>query len=145
MKTSIITIANQKGGVGKTATAVNLATAFAKIGKKTLLIDFDYQGNASSYLGLKNSAKQNNKTISNAILGEKTIPEVACTFKSMPNLQVVCGDMKLTKISRQKILEPGSAHLLQICLEESKDHYEIIIIDTHPSLDLLFQMAMSRA
>lgn len=145
MATQIIAIANQKGGVGKTATAANLAASFAEIGKKTLLIDLDYQGNATSYFGLKFKAKHQDKSAS-AGLGDG-VSLADCIMKTdSPQLDVVPGDMGLSKLSREKILDPGAALLLKKWLDcPVAKTYDVILIDTHPSLDLLFQMAMTAA
>ena len=145
MKTSIIAISNQKGGVGKTATSVNLAACFAALKRKTLLIDVDYQGNATSNLGLMNKAKSESKTLSMAL--KNKIPPEHVIIKSYDEyLDVIAGDMGLSKLSREKILEPGAPMILKHWLDnEVIKNYEIVIIDTHPSLDLLFQMVMTAA
>lgn len=143
--TTIIAVANQKGGVGKTATSANLAACFAEIGKKTLLVDLDYQANASSYLGLKFEAKKRSKSASQAIEGQLK-PSLAIIQTQHKNLDLLAGDMALSKMAREKILEPGSALLLKRWLEQKEiKAYDIVLIDTHPSLDLLFQMAMCAA
>jgi chromosome partitioning protein len=143
MKTSIIAVANQKGGVGKTATSVNLASSYAFLKRKTLLIDCDYQGNATANLGLKKQSKF--KNLSNALRGDVPLEEVILKT-SDEFLDVIAGDMGLSKLSREKILEPGSYNLLKNWLDcEKLKEYEIVIIDTHPSLDLLFQMSMTAA
>lgn len=146
MKTSIIAIANQKGGVGKTSTAVNLAASFAELGKRTLLIDLDYQANASSYLGIKDQAKKQEKTVYHALTSNKSLRDVVYVSKEDRNLHVVSGHMGLSKLAKEKILDPGSAMLLKSWLDKyALKNYDVIIIDTHPSLDLLFQMAMTAA
>jgi len=143
MKTSIIAVANQKGGVGKTATSVNLASGYAFLKRKTLLIDCDYQGNATSNLGLKKSSKFRN--LSSALRSDLPLEEVILKT-SDDFLDVIAGDMGLSKLSREKILEPGSHNILKNWLDcEKLKEYEVVIIDTHPSLDLLFQMSMTAA
>jgi chromosome partitioning protein len=141
----VIAIANQKGGVGKTATAANLAACLAECGKRTLLVDLDYQANASSYLGLKFEAKKLSKSTASVITGESRLSQTVIKT-SHPNLDLLAGDMVLSKLAREKILEPGSALLLKKAFEQKEAKaYDIILIDTHPSLDLLFQMALSAA
>lgn len=142
---TIIAIANQKGGVGKTATSANLAACLAESGKKTLLIDLDYQANASSYLGLKFESKRQSKSAYSALTGTCRLQDsVMATCHE--NLDLLAGDMALSKLSREKILEPGSALLLKRLLDQKEAKaYDIILIDTHPSLDLLFQMALTSA
>jgi len=143
--TTIIAVANQKGGVGKTATSANLAACFAESGKKTLLVDLDYQANSSSYLGLKFEAKKIAKSASLALEGGLK-PSLAVINAQHPNLDLLAGDMALSKMAREKILEPGSALLLKRWLEQKEiKSYDIVVIDTHPSLDLLFQMALCAA
>lgn len=143
MKTSIIAIANQKGGVGKTATSVNLASSYAHLKRKTLLIDCDYQGNATANFGLKKQSKF--KNLSSALRADLPLNDVILKTNN-EYLDVIAGDMGLSKLSREKILEPGSYNLLKNWLDtESVKDYEVIIIDTHPSLDLLFQMSMTAA
>ena len=145
MKTSIIAVANQKGGVGKTATSVNLAACFAALKRKTLLIDVDYQGNATSNLGLMDKAKNECKTLSIAL--KNKIPPDQVILKTYDNcLDVIAGDMGLSKLSREKVLEPGAPMMLKHWLDHDViKSYEVVIIDTHPSLDLLFQMVMTAA
>lgn len=143
MKTSIIAIANQKGGVGKTATSVNLASSYAYLKRKTLLIDCDYQGNATSNCGLKKLAKM--KNLSLALKRDLPLEDVILNTEN-EFLDVVAGDMGLSKLSREKTLEPGAHNILKNFLDcEKIKEYEVVIIDTHPSLDLLFQMAMTAA
>ena len=145
LKTSIIAVANQKGGVGKTATSVNLAASFAHLGRKTLLLDLDYQANATSNFGLKQKAKAAGKTASIALREGKNLSAAAVQTEDK-NLDLVAGDMGLSKLSREKILDPGAAMLLRHWLDSTEAReYDVIVIDTHPSLDLLFQMAMTAA
>ncbi len=143
MKTSIIAIANQKGGVGKTATSVNLASSYAHLKRKTLLIDCDYQGNATANFGLKKMSKM--KNLSAALKNDLPLEEVILHTND-EFLDIIAGDMGLSKLSREKTLEPGAHNILKNFLDcEKIKEYEIVIIDTHPSLDLLFQMAMTAA
>ena len=127
----IISIANQKGGVGKTTTAINLAASIALSGKKVLLVDLDPQGNASSGLGVK----EDSKGVYELLMGEASVDEVTCsteieTLKIIPSRVDLTGaEIELvTKESREKVLKNS---LTQV------DDYEFVVIDCPPSLGLL--------
>lgn len=141
----VLAVCNQKGGCGKTTASVNLAAFFAHLGKKTLLVDCDFQANASSYLGLRIAAKKNGQLLSQGLLYQKPLKEILVKT-SYENLDLVAGDMELGRINREKILEPGSHSLLKSWLEcEQGEQYNVIVVDSHPSLDLLFQNVMTAA
>lgn len=145
-KTSIICIANQKGGVAKTTTAVNLAASWASFGQKVLLIDMDGQANATRWLNLRNLVKTyKNKTLSQGLLNSKIKVDDLVFRTHDPHLDVLASDMSLTRIAREKIATPNSGLMLERLLDRSDLDYDITIIDTHPALDLLFQNAMNVA
>ncbi len=136
MSTRIISIANQKGGVGKTTTAINLSSALAKAGKKVLLIDFDSQGNASRGLGFQ--VTQLPLTIFDAITNQTDI-NLVIKSTSLPNLDIVPANLRLasldTYISSHDVSKPF--FLLKETLSKIKESYDYIIIDCPPSLGLL--------
>jgi chromosome partitioning protein len=144
MTQHIISIVNQKGGVGKTASSVNLAACFAHLKKKTLLIDLDYQANASSYFGIKIDAKKENRSISSALMKKKAFQDVI--FKTADkNLDIIAADMGLIEITIEKSLIPGSIFMLKKLLQQEAKEYDIIILDTRPSIDLLFSISLAAA
>ena len=143
-KTIVIAIVNQKGGVGKTASSVNLAASIASLGKKTLLIDLDYQANASAYFGKKLLSRKEKKSISIALSKKKTLKEVIFETQD-PNLDIVAADMGLIEITIEKSLIPGSVFMLKNILLQEAQHYDYIILDSRPSIDLLFSMSLAAA
>ena len=128
----IITIANQKGGVGKTTTAINLAACLAEAGQHVMLVDFDPQGNASSGLGLEEKA------------GEASIKE-CITKEVQENLDVLPSDMNLAgaEIEFQELDEKEI--LLKKSLDMVRDEYDFILIDCPPSLNILTINALTAA
>ena len=129
----VISIANQKGGVGKTTTAVNMSTILAKRGKKVLLIDTDPQGNATSGLGID---KQDEKSIYNVIIDESTIEE---TLKDtqIKTLKVCPSNINLAGAEVELVSMMSREHRLKEKIDEIKDKYDYIIIDCPPSLGLI--------
>ena len=132
----VITVTNQKGGVGKTTTSINLAFYLAKKGKKTLLIDFDPQGNATSGLGI--DKRELKATMCDVMLGEAELKEIihqanqknkkffiAPTIPELANVEVQMADME----DKFRILKKAIATV--------KDDYDYVIIDSPPSLSLL--------
>ena len=133
MKKRIISIVNQKGGVGKTTTAVNLSTALSVVGKKSLIIDLDPQGNSSTGFGIK---QQDRKfTIYHALLGEVTLDKTI-SRTNIPNLDVVTSNTDLAAIELDLINVKKREFLLKEMLKNLKN-YDYIIIDCPPSLNLL--------
>ncbi len=136
----VIAIANQKGGVGKTTTAINLSACLAELGKDILLVDFDPQGNASSGLGVK--AEDN--TVYEALMGAKPIAQ--CIFPTMlPHLKVVPSDIRLANAEPALVTAQEREHRLQKALSPVIADYAYIIIDCPPSLGLLTVNALTAA
>ena len=129
----VISVANQKGGVGKTTTTVNLATILAKRGKKTLLIDADPQGNATSGLGV---AKEVFLSLYNILIDDTKIEE---TLQKTPikNLTVCPSNMDLAGAEVELVSVMSREQRLKEKLDEIKDFFDYILIDCPPSLGLV--------
>lgn len=143
-KTSVICIANQKGGVAKTTTVVNLAAAFSSLEKKVLVVDSDYQGNATDTLGIS-AAQAEEKNLALAIIKDFSSKKVI--LKScVQNVDVIAGTRELTDVVVQMSGQVHQhlllKHILDIYVFET---YDIVIIDTHPTLDCLYMSAMTSA
>ncbi len=138
----VITITNQKGGVGKTTTSINLAYYLAKAGKNTLLLDFDPQGNASSGLGIEK--KDLTKTITDVMLGSAQLQEILVQNKQK-NLWIAPVLPDLADAEVQMASMEGKFTLLKKAIKTIDDQFEYIIIDSPPSLSLLTVNAMIAA
>ena len=138
----IMTIANQKGGVGKTTTTINLAAALAEKGKKVLVIDMDPQGNTSSGLGIDKD--ELDTTVYQLMIGDNTFEE--CVQKEVfENLDVLAANVNLAGIEIETMDMEDRNYILHDIIEEIKEEYDYIIIDCPPSLNALTINAMTTA
>ena len=130
----IISICNQKGGTGKTTTAINLSASLAVMGKKVLLIDSDPQGNATSGLGINKNTIE--KSIYEVILNNNSIKEVIMK-SNIPNLDIAPCNISLTGAEIELVGVLSRESRLKKSLLSIKNEYDYIFIDTSPSLGLL--------
>lgn len=138
----IIAIANQKGGVGKTTTSINLSACLAEAGKKVLTVDIDPQGNTTSGLGVDKGTYEN--TIYQVVIDECNI-EDAIIKNLYDNLDLVPSDVNLAGAEIDLIGIEEREYILKNQLEKVKDNYDFVIIDCPPSLTMLTVNAMTAA
>ena len=138
----IIAITNQKGGVGKTTTAINLSASLALKGKKVLLVDADPQGNATSGLGI-NKSKENKNIYSVMVDGEDIKESIIGT--KIKNLSILPSSIDLAGAELELAGVMAREFVLKTALDEIKDNYDYILIDCPPSLGLLTLNALSAA
>ncbi|HBD93338.1 MAG: chromosome partitioning protein ParA [Spirochaetes bacterium GWF1_31_7] len=132
MKNRVITIANQKGGVGKTTTSINLSVCLALLGKKVLIIDFDPQGNCSSGLGIP----KDKNTIYEILLSGKNVDE--CIIKSqIENCDVIPANINLSGATVELANVENCNFYLKKITDQLKTRYDYIFIDCPPSLGVL--------
>ncbi|WP_298392986.1 ParA family protein [Flavobacterium sp.] len=138
----IIAIANQKGGVGKTTTSVNLAASLGVLEKKVLLIDADPQANASSGLGIDVESVEIGTY---QILEHSNTPLEAIIKSSSPNVDVIPAHIDLVAIEIELVDKENREYMLKQALESVKEEYDYILIDCAPSLGLLTLNALTAA
>lgn len=138
----VIAIANQKGGVGKTTTAINLSACLAEAGQKVLAIDFDPQGNATTGLGLEKEYME--ETVYEMMLGECTLAD--CLHQEVQeNLDVLPSDSNLAGAEIELLDLDKKEFILKEHLDAVRDNYDFIMIDCPPSLSLLTLNALTAA
>lgn len=138
----IIAVANQKGGVGKTTTSINLSSCLASLGKKVLAIDMDPQGNMTSGLGIdKNEVEY---TIYELILGEVEVEKTICTGE-IENLDILAANVNLSAAEIELIGVENREFIVRDEINKIREQYDYIIIDCPPSLNILTINAMTTA
>lgn len=138
----IMAIANQKGGVGKTTTTINLSAALAEKGKKVLVIDMDPQGNTSSGLGIDKDELET--TVYQLMIGDNTFDE--CVQKNVfENLDVLAANVNLAGIEIETMDMEDRNYILSNLISEVENRYDFILIDCPPSLNTLTINSMTTA
>jgi chromosome partitioning protein len=138
----IIAVTNQKGGVGKTTTAINLSACISEKGKKVLAIDMDPQGNMTSGLGVDKNAQEH--TMYELILGESKI-EDCIIHDALENLDIITANVNLSAVEIELIGVEQKEYIVREAVNKIKDNYDFIIIDCPPSLNMLTINALTAA
>ncbi|MFA1548172.1 ParA family protein [Actinomadura chokoriensis] len=138
----IVAVCNQKGGVGKTTTTINLGAALAEYGRRVLLVDFDPQGALSVGLG-KGDPRQLDVTIHNLLLERDTEWEDVVIETGVDGMDLLPSNIDLSGAEVQLVHEVGREYILQGALKSAVDHYDYILIDCQPSLGLLTVNALA--
>jgi chromosome partitioning protein len=139
----IIAMCNQKGGVGKTTSTINLGAALAELGRKVLLVDFDPQGSLSVGLGVNPHTLDH--SIYNLLLSRETTVEEVIDATNVPDLDILPSNIDLSAAEVQLVSEVAREQTLLRVLEKVRDRYDIILIDCAPSLGLLTINALTAA
>lgn len=139
----IIAIANQKGGVGKTTTSINLSACLAELGKKVLVIDLDPQGNTTSGFGIDKEEMDN--TVYELMLGECSIRESMTQVENIDHLSLIPSNVNLAGAEIELLGINEKEYILKNAVDYIRDDYDFIIIDCPPSLNMLTVNAMTTA
>ncbi len=140
--TKIISISNQKGGVGKTATAINLSAALAEAGKKILLVDCDPQANATTAVGIDKASLT--YSLYHGLIGEVSLAEIICDTQT-DNFKIAPSHVELIGFEVEMMSSRGREEILKKLILSVDDDFEYIILDCPPSLSLLTLNALTAA